>query len=385
MAWNEPGNKDKDPWGNNRRDEQGPPDFDELMRKLGSRMGGSFGGKGGNFSSLGLALVLALAALVWAISGVYTIKEAEQGVVLRFGKYQDTVGPGLHWKATFIEKVYPVDVNSVRSLPASGFMLTKDENVVQVKMDVQYRILDPRAYLFNVTNADDSLSQATDAALRYVVGHTPMDDVLTSGREQVRRDTWDMIEKTIEPYGLGIAIEDVNFQDARPPEQVKNAFDDAIAAKEDEQRFIREAEAYASEIEPIARGKVQRMVQEAQAYKARVVLEAQGEVVRFNKLLPEFLAAPQVTRERLYLETMESVLGNSSKVLVDSDAGNMMYLPLDKILEQQKGQRPESEDALQRIQSKGREVQLQNSGTGTSYDSGRDAGRSSDRYGSGRN
>ncbi len=385
MAWNEPGNnKDKDPWGDNRRNEQGPPDFDELMRKLGSRMGGSFGGRGGNFSSLGLGLVLALAALVWAISGIYTIKEAEQGVVLRFGKYETTVGPGLHWKATFIDKVYPVDVNSVRSLPASGFMLTKDENVVQVKMDVQYRIIDPRAYLFNVTNADDTLSQATDSALRYVVGHTPMDDVLTSGREKVRRDTWDMIEKTIEPYQMGLAIEDVNFQDARPPEQVKDAFDDAIAAKEDEQRFIREAEAYASEIEPIARGKVQRTIQEAQAYKEQVVLEAQGEVVRFNKLLPEFLAAPQVTRERLYLDAMESVLSNSSKVLVDSEAGNMMYLPLDKILEQQKGATTRDEDALERIQSQGRQVQMQNKSSTSGYNDSRDASRSSDRYNSGR-
>ncbi|WKE64995.1 FtsH protease activity modulator HflK [Gallaecimonas kandeliae] len=352
MAWNEPGNnKDKDPWGKPSGKDQGPPDFDEMMKKLGSRMGGVFGGGNSGFSWAGFLLILVLIAAVWGLSGFYTIKNAEQGVVLHFGQYSETVPSGLHWKPTFIDRVYPVDTRTVRSIPSSGFMLTKDENVVRVEIEVQYKVTEPQHYLFNVTDAVDSLSQAVDASLRYVVGHNTMDDILTTGREQVRRDTWDLIEKTIAQYHLGIRIEDVNFLSARAPDEVKAAFDDAIAAKEDEQRYIREAQAYASEVEPIARGKAIRIGQEAEAYKQQVVLKAQGEVARFNKLLPEYKANPEVTRNRLYIETMEQVLGKSSKILVDSDANNMLYLPLDKILEHQKGAAGADQgDELQRIQ-----------------------------------
>ncbi|WP_115717381.1 FtsH protease activity modulator HflK [Gallaecimonas mangrovi] len=357
MAWNEPGNnKDKDPWGGKkpRGNDQGPPDFDELMKKLGSRMGGVFGGnnRGSSFSWGAIVVVLVIALLVWGISGFYTIKNAEQGVILHLGQYKETVSSGLHWKPTFIDKVYAVDTRTVRSIPASGFMLTKDENVVRVQIEVQYKIVDPKAFLFNVTNAVDSLSQATDASLRYVVGHTTMDDIITTGREQVRRDTWDLINKTIAQYHLGIQIEDVNFLPARAPDEVKAAFDDAIAAKEDEQRYIREAEAYASEVEPIARGKATRITQEADAYKQQVVLKAQGEVARFDKLLPEYEAHPKVTRERLYLDTMEQVLGNSSKVLVDGNAGNMMYLPIDKLMDKQPSQKSNTDhlDELYQLQ-----------------------------------
>lgn len=380
MAWNEPGNnKDKDPWGKPRGQDQGPPDFDELMKKLGSRMGGVFGGgKGsGGFSWGALMVALVLVVAVWALSGFYTIKNAEQGVVLHLGKYSQTVQSGLHWKPTFIDKVYPVDTRTVRSMPSSGFMLTKDENVVRVEIEVQYKVTGPRAYLFNVTNSVDSLSQAVDASLRYVVGHTTMDDILTTGREQVRRDTWDLIEKTIAQYNLGVEIQDVNVLGVRPPEEVKAAFDDAIAAKEDEQRYIREAQAYASEVEPIARGKAIRINQEAEAYKQQVTLKAQGEVARFDKLLPEYEASPKVTRERLYLETMEKVLGSTSKVLVDSDASNMLYLPLDKILEHQRSDTQPRGDELSEIQ--------QRRGTGSttpSPDAGaRSVNRSSGRSG----
>ncbi|MDX7861711.1 FtsH protease activity modulator HflK [Aeromonas caviae] len=337
MAWNEPGNngKDRDPWGNNGKN-QGPPDLDEMLRKVSRRFGGLFGGGkpgGGEVGKFGLSIALVVAVVVWVVSGFYTIREAERGVVLRFGEYSHNVDPGLRWKPTFIDRVIPVDVESVRSLPASGFMLTQDENVVRVEMDVQYRVVDPEQYLFSVTNADESLSQATDSALRYVVGHTRMDDVLTTGREKVRQETWQVIDSIIEPYQMGLQIVDVNFLPARPPEEVKDAFDDAISAQEDEQRFIREAEAYAREVEPKARGQVKRLEQEAEAYKSQIVLKAKGEVARFNELLPQYQAAPELTRDRIYLETMEELYQQANKVVVDMPAGNnsMIYLPLDKL------------------------------------------------------
>lgn len=344
MAWNEPGNNgnDKDPWNNKGGRDQGPPDLDEVFRKYGDRFGGLFGGKkgagNGGLSGPALVFVLIIAITVWAISGFYTVKEAERGIVLRFGEFHEVALPGLRWKMTFVDRVIPVDVEAVRSLSASGFMLTEDENVVSVEFVVQYRVTDPYLYRFSVTDADHSLQQALDSALRYVVGHARMDDVLTKGREQVRQDTWQELEKIITPYNLGIVLTDVNFKDARPPAEVKDAFDDAIAAQEDEERFIREAEAYAREIEPSARGRVTRMTQEAEAYKERVTLEAQGEIARFDQLLPEYQSAKEVTRQRLYLEAMETVLANTSKVLVDVEGGNnMMYLPLDKIIQQSSG------------------------------------------------
>lgn len=385
MAWNEPGNNDKDPWKNKGGKNQGPPDLDELLNDLGKKVSGIFGGKGNgkstggssssgkNFSSIGISLVLIIAIVVYAFSGFYTIKEAEKGIVLRFGQYSGTVDPGINWKWTFIDRIIPVDMQSTRDLPASGFMLTQDENVVRVDMQIQYRVIDARNYIFSVTNADDSLSQSLDSALRYVVGHSSMDDILTSGREQIRQSVWKELEKIIEPYNLGLIVVDVNFKDARPPNEVKDAFDDAISAQEDEVRFLREAEAYARGIEPRARGRVKRMEQEALAYKGRIVLEAEGEVARFAKILPEYQAAPEVTRQRLYIATMEKVYSNTSKVMVDVEGGNnMMYLPLDKIMQQSSTNRaaPQSTPSTQ-----------QRTSVNTSpSDSGR-----SDRFNSGRN
>jgi membrane protease subunit HflK len=349
MAWNEPGNNgDKnDPWKNRGKKEQGPPDLDKVFQDLADKVGGIFGGKpkpagngssGGNGGKLGMGIVIAILVIVWFFSGLYTIKEAERAIVLRFGQFHGLEKPGLSWKPTFIDTVELVDIMAINTLSSGGDMLTKDENVVRVDFVVQYRVIDPRAYKFSVTNADDSLSQATDSALRYVVGHSVMDDVLTSGREIVRQNTRDMMNEIILSYNLGLEIVDVNFKDARPPEEVKAAFDDAIAAQEDEARFIKEAEAYARQIEPRARGQVKRMEQQASAYGQRVTLEAEGKVARFAKLLPEYQLAPEVTRQRLYLEAMEQVYSNTSKVLVDvKGGGNMMYLPLDKIMQQQNG------------------------------------------------
>lgn len=352
MAWNEPGgNKgggDRDPWGNKNKN-QGPPDLDAIFGKLGRRimalLGGkkSAGGPGGSNSGGGffhpkvLVAVVGVLVIIWAVSGFYTVKEEQRGVLLRLGSYQGEVLPGLHWKPTFIDKVIPVAVAKIRSLPASGFMLTEDENVVRVELDVQYRVSEPEKYLFSVTNADDSLRQATDSALRYVIGHTKMDDILTVGREKVRQETWKLIDKIIKPYNMGITVVDVNFLPARPPEQVKKAFDDAIAAQEDEQTYIRKAEAYQREVEPKARGSAQRLIQQAEAYKQQVVMKAEGEVAQFDKLLPEYRQAPEITRQRLYMETMEGIYAETPKIFVDAkNNNNMLYLPIDKLMEQAK-------------------------------------------------
>ncbi|AKC60260.1 FtsH protease activity modulator HflK [Blochmannia endosymbiont of Camponotus (Colobopsis) obliquus] len=275
-------------------------------------------------------IVLFVVVLCWIISGFYTIKEAERGVILRFGKFSHLVYPGLNWKPIFIDVVIPVNVESVRELAASGMMLTSDENVVRVEMNVQYRVTEPERYLFSVINADDSLRQATDSALRGVIGKYTMDRILTEGRTVVRSDTRHVLENTIHPYNMGITLLDVNFQTARPPEEVKASFDDAIAARENEQQYIREAEAYANEVQPRANGQAQRILEEGKAYKARTVFKAQGEVERFSKILPEYKAAPKITRERLYIDTMERVLCSTRKVLVNEQfVNNIFMLPVE--------------------------------------------------------
>lgn len=352
MAWNEPGNnngnngRDNDPWGNNDRGNQnsggrnqGPPDLDEVFNKLSQKLGGKFGGgkRGGGSSvggggAIGFGLIAIIAVFVWFASGFYTVGEAERGVVLRLGKYDRQVDPGLNWRPRFIDEVTTVNVQAIRALQASGLMLTKDENVVTVGMGVQYRVSDPYKYLYRVTNADDSLRQATDSALRAVIGDSLMDSILTSGRQQIRQSTQETLNRIIDSYDMGILIVDVNFQSARPPEQVKDSFDDAIAAREDEERFIREAEAYKNEILPKATGRAERLKKEALGYSERTINEAFGQVAQFEKLLPEYEAAPEVTRNRLYLDTMEEVYSNTSKVLIDSESsGNLLYLPIDKL------------------------------------------------------
>ncbi|RUO23422.1 FtsH protease activity modulator HflK [Aliidiomarina iranensis] len=388
MAWNQPGSggKDKDPWGNKPQGgrDQGPPDLDEALRSLMGKLG--LGGKGGQGSNGGgatgvpkkaVGIALFLVVLVWFIAGFYTVKEAERGVVLRFGAYHSEVGAGLHWRPVFVDQVENVDVNNVRAQQTAGFMLTEDENVVRVELAVQYRVMNPRAYLFNVEAPDSSLSQVTDSALRYVIGHNTMDNILTVGREEIRQQTWEIIDQLTERYGLGITVIDVNFQGARPPEEVRDAFDDAIRAQEDQERFVREAEAYAREIEPTARGRVRRLQQEAQAYKEQTVLRAQGEVSRFNELLPQYQAAPEVTRQRIFLETLEEIYANNAKIFIDVDGGNqMMYLPLDKILEQHNSRavRPQAPMLPANSQQNGQ------SSSGQSSSQQQDNGRTSNRF-----
>ncbi|MFK5245600.1 FtsH protease activity modulator HflK [Glaesserella parasuis] len=357
MSWNESGNQ-QDPWGkpgqkkpeqeqpsgqekepNKQSNEPQPPDLEEVFNSLLRKMGGGRG-NGSNQNnrppvSAGkfLPVLLGLGLVVWGASGFYTVQEAERGVVTRFGKLHEIVLPGLNWKPTFIDNVTPVNIERVLELRTNGSMLTQDENMVLVEMTVQYRIEDPAKYLFSVTKPDDSLKQATDSALRYVIGHMTMDDILTTGRAIVREKTWNALRDIIKNYDMGLLITDVNFQYARPPEEVKAAFDDAIKAQEDEQRLIREAEAYARGQEPIARGQAQRILEQANAYKEQVVLNARGEVQRFTQLLPEYKAAPEVTRDRLYIQTMEKVMKNTPKLMVDSSNGNnLTVLPVDRLM-----------------------------------------------------
>lgn len=328
-------------WEQPKNTEQSPPDIEEIFNNLLKKLGGQ-SGKGGkkgkqNLPPVGLGKLLPIgvlaAAVIWGLSGLYTVKEAERGVVLRFGQLHSIVQPGLNWKPTFIDRVRAVNVEQVRELRTQGAMLTQDENMVKVEMTVQYRVQDPAKYLFSVTKADDSLNQATDSALRYVIGHMTMDDILTTGRSVVRENTWKALNDIIATYDMGLEVIDVNFQSARPPEEVKAAFDDAIKAQEDEQRYIREAEAYAREQEPRARGDAQRIIEQATAYKEQIVLNAQGEVERFQRLLPEFKASPELLRERLYIQTMEKVMANTPKVMLDNNSGNnLTVLPLEQIL-----------------------------------------------------
>ena len=366
MAWNEPGNnnngdnngRDNDPWGkNNNRGgrDQGPPDLDEVFSKLSQKLGGKFGKKGGNGKgpsiggggAIGFGVIAVIAIAIWFFAGFYTVGEAERAVVLRLGQFDRIEEPGLNWHPRFIDEIKDeqlVNVQAIRSLRASGTMLTKDENVVTVEMGVQYRVSDPYKYLYRVTDADDSLRQATDSALRAVIGDSLMDSILTSGRQQIRQSTQETLNRIIDSYDMGILIVDVNFQSARPPEQVKDAFDDAIAAREDEERFEREAEAYRNDILPKATGRAERLKKEAVGYSERIVNGALGQVAQFEKLLPEYQAAPEVTRNRMYLDTMEKVYSSTSKVLIDSESsGNLLYLPIDKLGAQggsQSGTRP---------------------------------------------
>jgi membrane protease subunit HflK len=348
MAWNEPGGgkqDDKDPWG--KRDDQGPPDLDEAFRKLqnslgemfgGKKSGGSSGGGGGmpafSLNILGLVLVVILG--IWAFTGIYTLDQQERGVILRFGKVQEQILlPGLHWNPPFVDKVLKTNVTRVRSATNSSEMLTEDENIVIVKMSVQYVVNDVLKYLLRVRNPDQSLDQATESALRHEVGSSLMNDVLTEGRAELGERVKLRIQTYMERYGTGIEVTQVNIDETAPPDAVRAAFDDVIKAREDEVRVRNEANAYANQVIPEARGEAQRLIEESLGYKERVIAQARGEADRFNKLYAEYKLAPEVTRERIYLDTIESVMSNSTKVMVDVKGGNnMLYLPLDKIMQQ---------------------------------------------------
>ena len=336
MAWNEPGGG-KDPWGTNNSGD-GPPDLDEALNKLRARFSKLFGGSGDggkNGSSGGLvAVVLAVLVIGWGLFGFYQVDEKEKAVVLRFGKYLDTVGSGLHWNPPLIDRVTKVRVTEERQYTSVGQMLTLDENIVELPLVVQYNVNDVKAFVLNVKEPEVSLRHASDSALRHVVGSTRLNDVVSSGREKVGDDVKIRLQQYLDSYDAGILVRKINIQEAKPPAEVKAAYDDVIKAREDQERLVNEAQSYANGIVPEARGKAQRMIEEALAYREQVVAEAQGETRRFEALLTEYQKAPEVTRQRLYLDSVQQVMTRSSKVLVDVEGGNnMLYLPLDKIVE----------------------------------------------------
>jgi membrane protease subunit HflK len=335
MGWNEP-DKDKDPWSGKNQ----PPDLDEALKrfqdKLKKMFFSGFSRPGSNTSSSGnggvFAIIVALIALIlWVVSGIFIVDPAEQAVILRFGKYVETVGPGPHWIPRVISSKIVQNVERVSDYSYSAQMLTKDENLVSVSLAVQYRINDLQAYLFNVSDPQESLQQATSSALRQVVGTTTLDQIITEGREAWGINVQESLIKILEKYKTGIVIVNVSPQPARAPENVQDAFDDAIKAQEDEKRFKEQAFAYQARVVPIAEGGAKRIFEEAQAFAKQAVLRAKGEVAEFLALLPSYTQSPLVTSERMYLDMMQQVLSKSSKVIVDGKAGNLLYLPLDKL------------------------------------------------------
>lgn len=334
-------------WGNGGRrgDDQGPPDLDEALKKgldklnrmlggKGKKSGGSGGSTGGGAGGFGAIIALAGILVVGYVvfQSFYTVDEQERAVVLRFGEYNRTENPGLRFKVPLIDDVTKVRVTSVRTAESSGQMLTQDENLVTVDLQVQYRVADAQAYVLNVRDSNQALAFATDSALRHEVGSSSLDDVLTEGRAELAVRVEQRLQRFLGEYGTGLEIVRVNVESTQPPPAVQDAFREVQRAREDEQRVKEEAETYRNKVVPEARGQAQRMIEEANAYKQEVIERARGETARFLELLAVYQKAPTVTRDRLYLQALESVLSNSSKILVDTESsGNMMYLPLDRL------------------------------------------------------
>lgn len=354
MAWNEPGNKGNqhDPWGGGRKPEpnkgsnQGPPDLDEALKKLQDKFNSLFGGANKNssnsgsnkqppkFAGLGLVgIVLVLAAAIFLASGFYLIDQAERGVVLRLGKYHETVNPGLHWNPPIVDKVSKINVTRLRSFHQEATMLTQDENIVQVSISIQYVVNDPKDFLLNVRSPERSLEYALDSSLRHEVGTTDLIQILTEGREVLAQGVNHRLQRYLDYYNIGLSLEAVNIESTQAPNEVQSAFDDVIRAREDRERSINQARTYENAVIPEAEGRAARIREEAQAYRQAVTARAEGEASRFLALLTEYKQAPEVTRERLYLNSIQKVLANSSKVLVDTQEGSnsMFYLPLDKL------------------------------------------------------
>ena len=359
MAWNEPGNngngndkdKDKDPWGGGRKGgDQGPPDIDEVVRNLTKKFNSLFGGGSGGSSSTGssssgggglsaglIAGLVAVVAVIWGFMGFYIVDEAERGVVLRFGKVLDlTVQPGLHWNPPVVDEVSLVNVSELNAKTYENrAMLTTDENIIDIAVTVQYLIQDPVKYVIAVQDPELSLDNASESAIRHVVGGNFMDQILTTGRDRMAADVQERLQDYMNAYNTGIFVSQVNVVDAQPPDAVRPAFDDVIRAREDEQRVQNQAQQYSNQIIPEARGEAQRRIEAANAYSAEVVAEATGDASRFDQLLTEYLKSPEVTRQRLYIDSIEDVMTASSKIMVDVEGGNnMLFLPLDKLMEQ---------------------------------------------------
>ena len=366
MAWNEPGGpKNNDPWGNkNNNKEQGPPDLDEVIKNLSDKFnkllgavkkggngsnGSNDGGDGNNGSGgsgfnntripviiFSIAAVIAVA--LWAVSGIYTVDQGKKAVVLQFGQSYKTVDAGLQWYAPFIQNYYIVDVSASRSLNIGAnvheaYMLTKDENIVDIKVAVQYKVSNAEHFLFNVREPGVVLRQVSESAVREIVGKNKMDFVLTEGRSQIASDIGVLAQQILDRYQTGLIITRFTLQSAKAPAQVQDAFEDVNAAREDKERYINEAQAYSNDVIPKARGIAAKQVAGAQAYEGKVIAEAEGDTSRFLSVLTEYEKAPEVTRDRLYLDAMETVYSNTSKVMIDTKgSNNLLYLPLDKMM-----------------------------------------------------
>lgn len=348
MAWNEPGNNGRDPWDGGNRNNQGPPDLDEVVKKLQQSLGGLFGNSGGSgggsdsgggpgfeFSGKLVGVLASVAIVAYGALGLYKVDEQERAVVLRFGQFLETKTPGLRWNPPLIDEVNNINVTRVRTHTSQGVMLTEDENIVDVTLAIQYVISNPRDFLLNVRDPEVSLTHATDSAIRHVVGSAEMTAVISEGREALGGEVQSRLQSYLDSYVTGLRVVKVNLENSQPPSQVQAAFDDVIKAREDEQRLKNQAEAYSNGVIPEARGRAQRVLEEANAHRERVVARAEGEADRFLKLLAEYRKSPDVTRERLYIDAVQEVMQRSSKVMVDVGSGsNIMYLPLDRIAAQ---------------------------------------------------
>lgn len=330
MAWNEPGNKGGgNPWG-------GPPNSKNELEALFKKLNGIFGnGSPGNNQPVGKLVLLIVTALsvLWGVLGVYQLDEQKRAVVLRLGAFHSIVGPGIHWNPPLIDTVIKENVTQQRSYTTQGAMLTEDENIVEVQVSVQYNIGDLKKFTLGIRDPQHALEEATDSAVRHAIGSSKMDDVLTTGRDKIAVDVQTRLQKYLDAYQTGIIVSTVNIEKTQPPTAVQAAFDDVIKAREDEQRVQNEAQTYANTVVPEARGQVKRVHEEALAYRDRVVARAQGEAARFEALLTEYSKAPEITRKRLYLETMQAIYADNSKVLLNTQANgsNVFYLPLDKL------------------------------------------------------
>ena len=337
MSWNDNGNNgSRDPWGN----KNDAPDIDEAIKKFKSLVGSFLGGSGGSGDSSGsspsfkkiLPTALVVLIVLYSAIGIYTVDAQEEAVILRFGKYSTTKGPGIHWNPPFVDNRFIVNTEKLFTHTTNSSILTKDENIVNVETAVQYKRSNPVFYLLEAASPEDSIAQASESALRHVVGSNSMDNVLTTGREQIAIDVRKRLQERLNAYFTGIEVVTVSIRESRPPDAVKAAFDDVVKAREDEVTLRNEAETYANEVVPIARGAAKRAIQDAEGYKAKVIAEAEGEATRFDQLLKEYTKAPNVTRKRLYIDAVQSVMSNSTKVMIDvKDGNNIMMLPLDQV------------------------------------------------------
>jgi membrane protease subunit HflK len=345
MAWNEPGNG-KDPW---KKEGEEPNDLDKIVqnwqRRLSGIVGGGGGGGGGQSAGSSGYILAVLLLIAWALTGLYRVDEAERGIVQRFGAYTVTTLPGLHWHFPYpIETVDVVNTNEVNNYPFRTEILTADEQYVFIQMVVQYRREDPVKYSFEVVEPEQTLQDVTESALREVIGTSKLLELVTERRDQIAPRTSDVLQNTLDNYGAGITVTSISLEKLDYPQDVQAAVDDTQKARNDSDRYILEADTYAKDIIPKARGAAARILQDAEAYRDRVIADAEGDAARFEALLAEYQKAPRVTRDRLYLDAIEEVYGNASKVFVDSkSSGNLIYLPLDKLIrEQTQGTRADS-------------------------------------------